>query len=354
MKKTIKIIDLFAGIGGIRLGVERAAKSLNVGVKCVFTSEIDKHACITYRKNFPKDTHDPENDITKIKEREIPDFDLLLAGFPCQAFSIAGRRGGFNDTRGTLFFDIARILKEKKPAAFLLENVKGLKNHDHKRTLETILNVLRFDLGYNVPEPRILNSKNYGVPQNRERIYIVGFENGGGGFQYPDPLSTKKYLEDILEEKTVSVKYYLSNAYLRMLKNHRKRHEEKGHGFGYEIIEPKGIANAIVVGGMGRERNLVIDKRLKDLTPMTNIKGTVNRQGIRRMTPVEWERLQGFPDNYTEGVADVQRFKQLGNAVTVPVIEQVSLNLMRELLDPHPFNEVFYSQTKLAFDEIQV
>jgi DNA (cytosine-5)-methyltransferase 1 len=153
-----KFIDLFAGIGGFRIAMQ------NVGGECVFTSEIDLHAQSSYQTNFGELPH---GDITKIDEKNVPNHDVLCAGFPCQAFSIAGRRGGFSDTRGTLFFDVARIIKEKQPKAFFLENVKGLRGHDKGKTLATILNVLREELNYFVPEPQILNAKNFGVPQNR-------------------------------------------------------------------------------------------------------------------------------------------------------------------------------------------
>ena len=168
-----KFIDLFAGIGGFRLAMQ------NLGGKCVFTSEWDKEAKRTYKANFGER---PFGDITKEETKAfIPDnFDLLCAGFPCQAFSIAGKRGGFEDTRGTLFFDVAEIIKRKQPKAIFLENVKGLRNHNGGKTLATILNVLRNDLGYFVPEPQIINAKDFGVPQNRERIYIVGFRNDLG------------------------------------------------------------------------------------------------------------------------------------------------------------------------------
>jgi len=347
--KEYRIIDLFAGIGGIRLGFEKAANNLNAITECVFTSEIDKYACMTYRKNFPNDTHDPQSDITLINEnKDIPNFDVLLAGFPCQAFSIAGRRGGFEDIRGTLFFDIARILKVKKPAAFLLENVKGLQNHRSGKTFETILRVLRFDLGYKSAQATTLNSKDFGVPQNRERTYIVGFKEGGGGFKFPSPSGIKVKVSDILEEHPVNVRYYISTVYLDALKRHRARHEAKGHGFGYEILDLNGIANAIVIGGMGKERNLLIDKRLKDHTPETSIKGVVNKEGIRRMTPLEWERLQGFPDNFTVGVSNAQRYKQLGNAVSVPVLEAISHNIIKELKSPHPLTKEYSYQLEMS------
>ena len=156
---------------GIRLGFEQAAKDFGFNTQCVFTSEIDDWACKTYRKKFPQDSHDPKSDITKVDETSIPDFDVLLAGFPCQAFSIAGKRGGFNDTRGTLFFDVARIIKAKQPKAFLLENVKGLTNHKGGKTLEVIINTLKDDLGYTVFY-KVLNAKDYGTPQLRKRLFL--------------------------------------------------------------------------------------------------------------------------------------------------------------------------------------
>jgi DNA (cytosine-5)-methyltransferase 1 len=288
-----KFIDLFAGIGGFRIAMQ------NLGGKCVFTSEWDKEAQRTYKANFGEV---PFGDITKSYVKNyIPDnFDLLCAGFPCQAFSIAGKRGGFDDTRGTLFFDVAEIIKKHKPKAIFLENVKGLRSHDKGQTLATILNVLRNDLGYYVPDPQVINAKEFGVPQNRERIYIVGFREDTGikEFEYPKATNKKVKFADIKEENVVPTKYYLSTQYVQTLVNHKARHEGKGNGFGYEIISDEGISNAIVVGGMGRERNLVLDHRITDFTPTTHIKGTVNREGIRKMTPREWARLQGFPDNY--------------------------------------------------------
>ena len=323
---TFKFIDLFAGIGGFRLALQ------NLGGKCVFTSEWDKYSKQTYKANFGEI---PFGDITKPKTKNyIPDnFDVLCAGFPCQAFSIAGRRGGFEDTRGTLFFDVAEIIKKKKPKAIFLENVKGLRNHDKGKTLATILNVLREDLNYFVPEPQILNAKEFGVPQNRERIFIVGFRKDLGieEFQYPEPTDKSAILEDILEEQEVSVKYYLSTKYLETLKNHRARHESKGNGFGYEIIPQEGIANAVVCGGMGRERNLVLDNRLTNFKPITNISGKVNREGVRKMTPREWARLQGFPDNFKIVVSDAQAYKQFGNSVAVPAIQATAERILKSL-----------------------
>jgi DNA (cytosine-5)-methyltransferase 1 len=305
-----KFIDLFAGIGGFRIALQ------NLGGKCVFTSEWDKEAQRTYKANFGEV---PFGDITKsyVKNYIPDDFDLLCAGFPCQAFSIAGKRGGFDDTRGTLFFDVAEIIKKHNPKAIFLENVKGLRSHDKGQTLATILNVLRNDLGYYVPEPQVINAKEFGVPQNRERIYIVGFREDTGikEFEYPKSTNKKVKFADIKEEKVVPTKYYLSTQYIQTLVNHKARHEGKGNGFGYEIISDEGIANAIVVGGMGRERNLVLDDRIIDFTPTTHIKGTVNREGIRKMTPREWARLQGFPDNYIVPVAE-----EVKNYLGVPLL----------------------------------
>jgi DNA (cytosine-5)-methyltransferase 1 len=321
-----KFIDLFAGVGGFRLAMQ------NLGGKCVFTSEWDKDAQKTYRANFGEV---PFGDITKEETKKfIPDdFDVLCAGFPCQAFSIAGKRGGFEDTRGTLFFDVAEIIKRKKPKAIFLENVKGLRNHNGGKTLATILNVLRNDLDYFVPEPQIINAKNFGVPQQRERIYIVGFrkDQGVSEFEYPKPLKKKVKFADVKEKKVPATKYFLSTQYVQTLINHKERHESKGNGFGYAIIPDDGIANAIVVGGMGRERNLVYDHRITDFTPTTHIKGTVNREGIRKMTPREWARLQGFPDKYVIPVADASAYKQFGNSVAVPAIHATAKNIIEKL-----------------------
>jgi len=319
-------IDLFAGIGGMRL----AGQAL--GGNCVFSSEWDKYAQKTYLANFGEM---PFGDIRPLAERageRIPEHDLLFAGFPCQAFSIAGHRGGFNDTRGTLFFEVARIIKAKRPRVLILENVKGLVGHDRGRTLATILAVLREDLGYYVPEPRIVNARDHGVPQNRERIIVVGFsaESGVTSFEYPPGKRLRKRIGDIKEKSPVSAKYYLSTRYLETLRAHRARHESKGNGFGYVVHRDNDVAGAIVCGGMGRERNLIVDDRLTDFTPVTNIKGTVNREGIRRMTPREWARLQGFPESFIiDAVSDTQAFKQFGNSVATPAIRAVAESALR-------------------------
>lgn len=319
-------IDLFAGIGGFRIAMQ------NLGGKCVYSSEWDAQAQKTYLANYGEM---PYGDITKESTKSyIPDgFDILCAGFPCQAFSLAGKRRGFEETRGTLFFDVAEIIRRKRPKAFFLENVKGLKIHDRGKTLDTILNVLRNDLDYYVPDPEIVNAMNFGVPQHRERIYIVGFRKDMKvkSFKYPEPTDNTKRFIDIREEKEVSPKYYLSTQYQHTLYEHKKRHASKGNGFGYDIIPDDGVANAIVVGGMGRERNIVIDKRLTNFTPVTNIKGEINHDGWRRMTPREWARLQGFPDSFVIPVADASAYKQFGNSVAVPAIQATAAQLLKKL-----------------------
>lgn len=319
-------IDLFAGIGGFRMAMQ------NLGGKCVFSSEWDSQAQKTYLLNYGEV---PFGDITKESTKSfIPDnFDVLCAGFPCQAFSLAGKRLGFEETRGTLFFDVAEIIRRKQPKAFFLENVKGLLIHDKGKTIQTILKVLREDLNYFVPDPQIVNAMNFGVPQHRERIYIVGFrkDQNVNEFTYPIPTDKTKTFADIKEEKVVSSKYYLSTQYVKTLVAHKERHAAKGNGFGYEIIPDNGVANAIVVGGMGRERNLVIDNRLEDFTPVTNIKGEVNRDGLRRMTPREWARLQGFPDTFIIGVADASAYKQFGNSVAVPAIQATAEQIIKRI-----------------------
>lgn len=321
MLKIYTCIDLFAGIGGIRLGFEQTRRTKNI-----FSAEIDPWACKTYEMNFKEN---PYCDVRTIKEKDLPDFDILLAGFPCQAFSIAGRRGGFDDTRGTLFFDIARIIKAKQPQAFLLENVKGLTHHDKGKTFKTILNTLSNDLGYTI-YTNILNAKDYGIPQNRERIYFVGFKEKFD-FKFPPPIPLIKRVKDLIEPNEVSPKYYLSETYLNTLRRHRATHEAKGNGFGFDILNLEGICNTLVVGGMGKERNLLIDKQLTDFTPKTNITGYINREYVRRTTPREWARFQGFPDNFIIPVSDAQAYKQFGNSVCVPVISALAEQILTVL-----------------------
>lgn len=326
-------IDLFAGIGGIRRGFDNA---FGDDISTVFVSEWDENAQRTYRANY-QDEFDISGDITKIRVEDIPKFDICLAGFPCQAFSLAGKRMGFDDDykgmcRGTLFQDVVRICEHHQPSVIFCENVKGLTIHDKGRTFKVIKNAFE-QIGYRVYD-QVLNSKDFGVPQNRERIYIVAFRKDidSNSFRFPIGNQSNTCIRDIMEEKPVSVKYYLSDTYVETLRRHKERHAAKGHGFGYEIRDLDGQAGALVCGGMGRERNLIIDKRLTDYTPITHIKGEVNREGIRKMTPREWARLQGFPDDFKLVLADTHLYKQFGNSVTVNVIEAIAKEI-KEVLD---------------------
>lgn len=328
-----RAIDLFAGIGGIRLGFDQAFGS---DIKTVFVSEFDKAATKTYSANFasPRKIH---GDITQIEASDIPNFDICLAGFPCQAFSLAGQRKGFEDdykgmSRGTLFFDVARICDAHKPKVIFCENVKGLPIHKKGETFRVILGTLE-QMGYK-PFYKILNSKNFGVPQNRERIYIVAFRNdiAPNEFIFPEGTGGSKVLADILDPAPISSKYYISDVYLETLRKHRARHEALGHGFGYEVRPLDGIAGAIVCGGMGRERNLIVDSRPHSKKPVTHIKGSINDEDIRKLTPREWSRLQGFPDDFKLELADTHLYKQFGNSVTVPVIKAIAKSV-KEVLD---------------------
>ena len=327
-----KSIDLFAGIGGIRKGFENAFEE---DISTVFACEWDRNAQKTYRDNF-NDDFEIAGDITKIEEKDIPEFDICLAGFPCQAFSIAGKRKGFYDNyqgtcRGTLFLDVVRICDYHRPKVIFCENVKGLIMHDRGRTYRVIKAAFE-EIGYNVHE-KVLNSRDFGVPQNRERVYIVAFRKDidDSSFVFPEGTNSDTTIREIIEQEPVSVKYYLSDTYIDTLKRHKARHEAKGHGFGYEIRDLDQQANTIVCGGMGRERNLIVDDRLMDYTPVTHIKGNVNREGIRRMTPREWARLQGFPEDFRLESADTHLYRQLANSVTVNVIEAIAGNIKKVL-----------------------
>jgi len=324
-----KAIDLFAGIGGIRMGFDNA---FGKDIETVYVSEWDEFAQETYKANF-NDNFEIAGDITVIDEKSIPKFDICLAGFPCQAFSIAGTGGagrlGFDDdfkgmNRGNLFLDVVRICEYHKPKVIFCENVKGLYIHDKGRTFRVIRNTFR-NLGYQVFF-KVLNSKDFGVPQNRERVYIVAFRDdlNVGEFIFPIGKKEKVVIRDILEEAPISPRYYLSDVYVKTLRDHKARHEAKGHGFGYEIRDLDGIAGTIVCGGMGRERNLIIDSRPHSMIPETHIKGKINNEDIRKMTPREWARLQGFPDTFVLPLADTHLYKQFGNSVTVNVIEAIA------------------------------
>lgn len=347
MLMAYRSIDLFAGIGGIRMGFDEAFKD---GIKTVFVSEWDQFAQKTYRANF-NDAFEIAGDITQIDEKFIPAFDICLAGFPCQAFSMAGKHGGFDDDyhgrcRGTLFLDVARICEHHRPAVIFCENVKGLKIHDRGRTYKIIKETFEslgkstwddIDVslrGYSVFEA-VLNSKDFGVPQNRERIYIVCFRKDLGISSFDFPIGNKKQvsIRDILDPAPISPKYYLSETYVETLVRHKQRHAEKGNGFGYEIRDLDGIAGTIVCGGMGRERNLIIDPREHSTIPVTHIKGAINGDNIRKMTPREWARLQGFPEDFTLPLADTHLYKQFGNSVTVNVIKAIAEKIKGVLQD---------------------
>jgi len=334
--KKYRSIDLFAGIGGIRIGFDKAFKD---SIETVFVSEWDEFAQKTYKANFD-DPFEIAGDITKIDEKDIPAFDICLAGFPCQAFSIAGTGGagrrGFDDdfkgmNRGNLFLDVVRICEYHKPKVIFCENVKGLYMHDRGRTFMIIRNAFR-DLGYQVFF-KVLNSKDYGVPQNRERIYIVAFRDDLNVGEFTFPKASKKVvtIRDILEDAPIAPKYYLSDVYMQTLRDHKARHAAKGNGFGYEIRDLDGIAGTIVCGGMGRERNLIVDHREHSMTPTTHIKGHINKEDIRKMTPREWARLQGYPDSYKLELSDTHLYKQFGNSVTVNVIEAIALKIKEVL-----------------------
>ena len=318
-------IDLFAGIGGIRLGFETA---FGDAIETVFVSEWDEYAQRNYRANFD-DAFPIAGDITQVAAIDVPEFDICLAGFPCQAFSIAGKRGGFNDTykgrtRGTLFQDVVRICEAYRPMVIFCENVKGLVHHDRGRTFEVIVGAFE-EIGYRVFH-KVLNSRDFGVPQNRERIYLVCFRDDVSPdvFEFPTGNDSSKTIRDILEDAPISSRYYLSDSYLAFLRAHRARHEARGNGFGYVVRDLDGIAGACVCGGMGRERNLIVDSRPHSMVPVTRIKGVINTEDIRKMTPREWARLQGYPDTFELSLADTHLYKQLGNTVTVPVVASVA------------------------------
>ena len=333
MSEKVRTIDLFAGIGGIRLGFDQAFD----GTDTVFVSEWDKWAARTYRENFGDD---PEvaGDITEIDADDIPGFDICLAGFPCQAFSAAGKRMGFDDdykgrSRGTLFAEVVRICERHKPKVIFCENVKGLVRHDRGRTFKVISGAFA-ELGYKVFS-KVLNSKDFGVPQNRERIYIVCFRDdiAPDDFEFPEGTDSTKVIRDILDDAPVPSRYYLSETYLKTLREHRARHEAAGHGFGYVIRDLDGISGTIVCGGSGREGNLIIDHRPHDMTPTTRISGEINKEDVRKMTPREWARLQGFPDDFILTEADTHLYKQFGNSVSVPVIRAIAERVRQVLED---------------------
>lgn len=303
---NFKFIDLFAGIGGIRIPFQ------NLGGKCVFSSEIDKYAAQTYEANYGEK---PSGDITQISANEIPNFDILLAGFPCQAFSIAGKRKGFDDTRGTMFFEVERILEEKKPKCFLLENVKGLTNHDKGRTFKIMLDILENKLGYKVYS-KILNARNFGLPQNRERIMIVGFKNHNIKFKFPDDINIETKLGDILIDNP-DTKYTISDKLWASHQMRKERNRAKGNGFGYCLFNEDSNYTSTISARYYKDGSEIL----------------IEQQGKnpRKLTPREAARLQGYPDEFKIVVSDTQAYKQFGNSVPVNMINAVAQEIYKSL-----------------------
>ncbi len=326
---AFSFIDLFAGIGGLRKAMEGA------GGRCVFTSEWDRFAQQTYDANFP-DNRPIAGDITEIDAEEIPEHDVLVAGFPCQPFSIAGvskknalgRAHGFDDeTQGTLFFDVLRILKHHRPAAFMLENVKNLRSHDKGRTFKVIMRKLRDELGYFVPEPRVIDAAHF-VPQHRQRVVIVGFRQEvpfdfddvqlpkRGALRMRDILHSENGVEDIESHYTVgdnsvvSDKYTLSDKLWNYLQGYAAKHKAKGNGFGFGLVDGDSIARTLSARYYKDGSEILVDR------------GEGNNP--RRLTPRECARLMGYPDEFRIPVSDTQAYKQFGNSVAVPVFAEVA------------------------------
>ena len=307
----MKFFDLFAGIGGFRLGMET-----NENV-CIGSCEIDVYARKTYAKNFG---HEPEyRDVREIKPGELPDFDCLCAGFPCQAFSLAGKRRGFEDTRGTLFFEIVRIAREKHPSILFLENVKGLLSHDKGETFRIILATLD-ELGYDV-EWQVINSK-YFVPQNRERIFIIGHLRGSGSRKI---LPLGDFFQESSQSQLKKIAGYSQCGSVFGIDGIYPTISAGSHGYANpSIAEPK--TTMIMNANKNSNCKNRIQKRDETwtLTGSSNDFSIMENFRIRKLTPIECERLQGFPDNWTKGVSDTQRYKQLGNAVTTTVVEYIA------------------------------
>ena len=332
-KSSFKFIDLFAGIGGIRLAFQ------SNGGKCVFTSEWDKFAQKTYAANFGELPH---GDITKIPVYQIPEHDVLLAGFPCQAFSQAGLKKGFTDTRGTMFFEIQKILAHHQPSVFVLENVKQLKGHNKGQTLNTILTTLRGELEQEIPDSvpmsdearkalnkrlnywvdfKVLRAADFGCPQNRERIFIVGFNkdkfsavNFDDLFKWPEPPKKKTTVGDILiDHKDIDPKYTISEKLLEGHERRKVQHVIKGNGFGFSVFKATDeYTNTLSARYYKDGSEILIDQSGYHKRP-------------RKLTPRECARLQGFPEEFVvNAVSDVQIYKQFGNSVTVPVVSAVA------------------------------
>lgn len=320
LSPKIRYLSLFSGVGGFEIGIGEKGT-------CVGYSEIDKYATQIYQSHFP--THKNYGDITKINENELPDFDLLCGGFPCQSFSIAGKRKGFADTRGTLFFDIARILQRKRPCVLLLENVKGLLSHDNGNTFKTIISTLT-ELGYDV-QWQVLNSKDFGVPQNRERVYIVGHLRGTPRPEvFPITGSNGNHIQEITSAVPQAQRVYGSggisptidigqggNRQPKIIQKARGKNKGGIHDTaptltGKSYQDNNHVAKTVRAGGRGSPHGS------KQNWDTYEVEGA-----IRRLTPKECERLQGFPDDWTKDVSDTQRYKTLGNAVTTKTVQAI-------------------------------
>ncbi len=367
-----KSIDLCSGIGGIRRGFEITKACRNI-----LSAEIDPIACKVYKHLYGTN---PLNDITSTtfkKKVSKLKYDILLAGFPCQTFSRAGKKEGFNNTvKGTIFFDIVDIIRSNRPKCIFLENVDHLINHNQGKTFRTIIDTLVSDLNYSIigvskdkdghsiynSKDFIRNSKDFGIPQNRPRVYIVGFDNNRYqsklekiSLKLPIKSSRSIYKNlNVLLDKKVDAKFFMSEGYLKTLEKHAIREKQRGNGFGYKIVNAKDIKNPIAntimaTGGAGKERNLIYDEKMGKKYSGTKVKNklsVINSKNIRVMTPSEWGKLQGFINygfmasngkdmfSFPEGISDNQKYKLFGNAVTIPVIEHLAyyvLNILREL-----------------------
>lgn len=330
MAKKFKFIDLFAGIGGIRLGFE------NAGFKCVWSNEIDSFAAKTYKANFGQDDLS-EEDIKKVPPTDIPKFDILCGGFPCQPFSIAGvskRKSlkmahGFDDeTKGTLFHDILGILKERKPPGFFLENVKNLESHDKGRTFQIIKASLE-DLGYSFHH-KVINA-NLLVPQNRERVFMIGFLDRKIDFSFPKIPDKKPKLKDIIDVE-VDVKYTLTDKLWNYLQDYKEKHRQKGNGFGFGLADIDSYSRTLSARYYKDGSEILIPQEGRN---------------PRRLTPRECARLQGFPDDFIIPVSDTQAYKQFGNSVAVPIVEILAKEVAKTLQEKPKRDKPYLLQSKL-------
>ena len=308
--KKYRAIDLFAGIGGIRLGFANAFKE---NIEFVFSSEIDNYAQQTYKANFDGDV---AGDITKIDEKDIPSHDILLAGFPCQAFSIAGKRLGFEDTRGTLFFEVARIIKYHKPKILFLENVKGFVNHDNGNTFRVVKETLE-EMGYKV-FTKVLNAKDFGVPQNRERIYIVAFLDDIE-FEFPEALCTEVSIKSKLQKDVLEKYYYNGKPLFERIKDDVVNENSIYQWRRQYVRENKSGVCPTLTANMG--------------TGGHNVPIVRDKKGIRKLTPRECANFQGLPDTFIlPNLVDSQLYKQCGNSVVVEVINKIAEKILKRIL----------------------